>query len=73
MENQILFFAFAISAFLLAIVAAGVVSFVIGAVIFHFFPNCAFSKWIADEVFQEEHLNGYGEIKSGVCLKPKGK
>lgn len=71
METEILAFAFAISGLLIGLLAAGIVAAIITAVIWHYFPNCAYTRWINAEVCQEEDLTKYGNAKVGDCLRPR--
>jgi len=72
MQTEILALAFAISGLLIGLLAAGILFAMVTAVIWHLFPNCAYSGWINAEVYQAEDLTQYGNAKVGDCLNPRG-
>jgi hypothetical protein len=74
METEILALAIAIGGLLIGLLAAGIVAAIVTAAIWHLFPNCAYSRWVKDEIFQEEVLASHIQFKDaqvGDCLNPR--
>lgn len=46
-----------VSGFLLAMFVCGMAWIVLSGLILHYFPNCAYSKWLGEEVLQTEPLS----------------
>jgi len=71
MQTEILALAIVISGLCIGILACGILWVIVTAVIWHIFPNCAYTRWINAEVYQDEELSQYGNAKAGDCLKPR--
>lgn len=56
-----------VSFFLIALLAAGIVTVLIGALIWHCAPNSRAGRWIGEEVIQTVDVSS---MKVGDCLKP---
>lgn len=71
MQTEILALALYISAGGLLLLACAILWVVVTAVIWHYFPNCAYIRWINAEVYQAEDLTKYGNVKAGDCISPR--
>lgn len=56
MSTEILAMTIVIGGFLVGLIAVCIIAALLTAIIWQLFPNCAYSKWVKAEVFQEEHL-----------------
>lgn len=61
----------AISAFLGAMISVAIVTFLIAALIWHFFPESAIGRWIIDTFIEPVFVNVEKSIKVGDCISPK--
>ncbi len=56
-----------VSFFLIALLAAGIVTVLIGALIWHYAPNSRAGRWIGEEVIQTVDVSS---MNVGDCIKP---
>ncbi len=58
----------AVAGFLLPAIACGLAWVLLSTVSTRWLPNCSYSKWIREEVTQENYLNFNPKV--GDCLRP---
>lgn len=71
MQIEILALVFLLSKGCILLLACAILWVVVTAVIWHYFPNCAYTRWINAEVCNTEDLTQYENAKVGDCLRPR--
>ena len=62
---------FIVAAFLAAMISVAIVTFLIAALIWHFFPKSAIGRWIIDTFSEPVFVNVERAIEVGDCISPK--
>ena len=62
---------FIVAALLAAMISVAIVTFLIAALIWHFFPESAIGRWIIDTFSEPVFVDVVRSIEVGVCISPK--